>query len=105
MAVDIEAISHLAKNYADDVRHVMAVDRAILFGSYANGQADEQSDIDICFFLNSFDGRSRVDVLKELLHLSRPYKGIFFEPIAFPSNEIEKGNPFVREILRTGKEI
>jgi hypothetical protein len=33
------------------------------------------------------------------------YRGIFFEPLAFPVSEIERGNPFVREILETGVEI
>lgn len=54
MAVDFKTISETAKNYADDVRHAMPVDKVVLFGSYAKGTATEQSDIDICFFLHSF---------------------------------------------------
>jgi len=33
------------------------------------------------------------------------YKNAFFEPIAFPTSEIYNDNPFVKEILRTGKEL
>ena len=33
------------------------------------------------------------------------YSGIFFEPLAFPASEIERGNPFVRDILETGTDI
>jgi hypothetical protein len=35
----------------------------------------------------------------------RGYKGVFFEPIVFPTAEIQNDNPFVKEILCTGVEI
>ncbi|NLI93523.1 MAG: nucleotidyltransferase domain-containing protein [Peptococcaceae bacterium] len=105
MAVDFKTISETVKNYADDVRHVMPVDKVVLFGSYAKGTATEQSDIDICFFLQSFEGKNRVEILTDLLRLSDKYRGIYFEPTAFPTEEIERGNPFVKEILRTGIEV
>jgi predicted nucleotidyltransferase len=105
MAPDIKNISGAAKRYADDVRRVMPVDKVVIFGSYAKGGATEQSDVDICFFLNSFDGKRRVDILKELLGLTHGYGGVFFEPTVFPTTEIQRGNPFVKEILRTGIEI
>ena len=50
MAVDFEAVNRIAQDYAEDVSRELPVDRALLFGSYAKGYANEQSDIDICFF-------------------------------------------------------
>ncbi|MEW5953750.1 MAG: nucleotidyltransferase domain-containing protein [Bacillota bacterium] len=105
MAVDFKTISETVKNYADDVRHAMPVDKVVVFGSYAKGTATEQSDIDICFFLQSFEGKRRVDILYELLGLTHKYKGVYFEPAAFTTEEIERGNPFVKEILKTGIEV
>jgi predicted nucleotidyltransferase len=105
MAVDFEVVSVAAKKYADIVRQVMPVDRAFLFGSYARGSATELSDVDVCFFLKDFGGKRRVDILKELIGLTRGHKDIFFEPIVFPTSEIQRGNPFVKEVLRTGLEI
>ena len=105
MAVDFETVNQLVENYANDVRLVLPVDKVVLFGSYAKGTATEQSDIDICFFLDNFGDKRRIDILKELLSLTRKYKGIFFEPIVFPTAEMQNDNPFVKEILRTGKEI
>ena len=104
MAVDTEAVMQASKRYADDVRHTMPVDRVILFGSYAKGTADKCSDVDICFFLENYGGKRRVDIIGDLLRLTRGYKE-GFEPIAFPTSEIYNDNPFVKEILRTGKEI
>jgi predicted nucleotidyltransferase len=105
LAVDFEAINRAVKDYTDNVRRAMPVDKVVLFGSYAKGTATELSDVDICFFLNSFEGKRRVDILKELLRLTRGHKGVFFEPTVFPTSEIENGNPFVKEILSTGREI
>jgi len=105
MAVDFEATKKIARNYAADVKNALPVDKAILYGSYANGDATELSDVDVCFFLRDFEGKSRVDIIGELLRLCRVYKGAFFEPIAFQTSEIERGNPFVKEILATGIEI
>jgi len=105
MAVVLENVKHIAKDYADNVRQVLSVNKVILFGSIARGAAAETSDVDICFFLDDFGGKSRVDIIGELLKLCRIYKGAFFEPIAFQTSEIECGNPFVREILSTGVEI
>ncbi|MDR1087767.1 MAG: nucleotidyltransferase domain-containing protein [Coriobacteriales bacterium] len=105
MAADFESIRHVARRYADDVRRVMPVDKVVLFGSYANGSATMQSDVDICFFLDNFGGKRRIDILKELLGLTHGYREAYFEPAVFPTSEIQRGNPFVEEILRTGREI
>ena len=105
MAVDFENVRRIAVDYAESVRKELSVNKTVLFGSFANGNANETSDVDICFFLNDFGGKSRVDIIGELLRLCRIYKGAFFEPIAFQTSEIERGNPFVKEILSTGIEI
>lgn len=105
MALDVKNINEMIKAYVDNVRLVMPVDKVVLFGSYAKGTATDQSDVDICFFLHTFGGKRRVDILQELLGLSREYKGIYFEPLAFPIEEIKKGNPFVKEIITTGVEV
>jgi predicted nucleotidyltransferase len=105
MAVDIEAVTDVCRRYADDVRRTMPVDRVVLFGSYAKGTADVQSDIDICFFLNNYGDKERFDIMVDLFGLTHSYEGAPFEPIVFETSEIENDNPFVKEILRTGKEI
>jgi len=51
MVLDFTSVIDVTKNYVNDVRRVFPVDKAVLFGSYAKGTADAQSDIDICFFL------------------------------------------------------
>ena len=105
MVANFEAIKKLAVEYADNVRNVMPVDKVVLYGSYAKNNATPLSDVDICFFLTDFKGKRRVDIIGELLRLCGRYKGAYFEPNAFLTSEIERGNPFVIEILSSGIEI
>ena len=105
MAVDIEKINRMARNYAEDVRQVMPVEKAILFGSYAKGYARGVSDVDICFFLRDYNGRDRVEILTELFEMTSKYRDAPIEPLVFESVEMQRGNPFVCEILETGTEL
>jgi predicted nucleotidyltransferase len=105
MAVDIKEMNNKARSFAEDVKQVMPVDRAILFGSYAKGYATESSDVDICFFLENYNGKQRVEIITELLGLSSKYPDVAFEPLVFESAEIGNGNPFVREIISEGIEL
>jgi predicted nucleotidyltransferase len=105
MAVDIETVSIKASAYAAQVRSVMPVSKVYLFGSYTKGNASELSDVDICFFLDSFGGKRRVDIIKELLRLTVGYDDVGFEPVVLPSSELSNGNPFAMEVVKTGIEI
>ena len=105
MAFDIEAVNKTISNYVTDVKNTLPIDRVFLFGSYATGTATEQSDIDVCFFSHSFENLLPIDIMTKLFRLTRKYKGIDIEPYGFPTSELENDNPFVKEILRTGREM
>jgi predicted nucleotidyltransferase len=105
MAVNIETINQTANNYVSDVRNAMSIDKVYLFGSYAKGTADRHSDIDLCFFSHSFENQRLVDIVIALMKLARKYRGFDIEPHAFPTSELTNDNPFVKEILKTGKEL
>jgi len=105
MPVDTAIVSAKARAYADQVRNVMPVSKAYMFGSCAKGTASERSDVDICFFFDSFDGKRRVDIIKELLKLTSGYDDVGFEPLAFSMSELKDGNPFAMEVVSTGIEI
>ena len=104
MAVDFEAVKNIAVDYANEVRSSFPVDKVVIFGSYARGTATELSDVDIAFFFHNYGDKTRFDIGLQLLKLCRGYKA-YFEPLVFETVEIERGNPFVKEILRTGQEI
>ena len=106
MVADIKTVIPIVQQYIADVKNIMPIDKVYLYGSYAKGTQRENSDVDICFFSQAFESRRSLDILTELFYLKIKYdKDILIEPFAFPVSELHNDNPFVKEILRTGKEI
>ena len=106
MAVDFETVTRIARDYAADVNRELPVEKAVLFGSYAKETATELSDVDICFFLKSYNGKRKVDLVAQILGIGgEKYCRIGFEPVVFETTEIQNDNPFVREILATGRDL
>ncbi|MCL2360683.1 MAG: nucleotidyltransferase domain-containing protein [Defluviitaleaceae bacterium] len=105
MVADNEAISNVIEDYVNDVKNAMPIDKVFLFGSFAKGNANMHSDIDLCFFSSSFENQDTFTIVRELFRLSRKYGDFDIEPHAFCASDLETDNPFVKEILRTGKEL
>ena len=106
MVTDPETVITIVQQYIADVKKVMPIDKTYLYGSYAKGTQRENSDVDICFFSQAFESRRTVDILTELFYLKTKYdKDVLIEPNAFPVSELYNDNPFVKEIMRTGREI
>lgn len=82
------------------------VQRLILFGSYANGNANPFSDIDIAVISPSFEGKNllkRQELLGEAIFpLKEPIEAIGYTP-----REYKSISPisFLAEIIATGKVI
>ncbi|MEW6201333.1 MAG: nucleotidyltransferase domain-containing protein [bacterium] len=80
--------------------------KIILFGSYAYGEPDEDSDIDLLIIKDTddrpIDRRVRVSEI-----LSDPKQFIPIEPIVLTSDELKErlriGDQFIEEILETGE--
>lgn len=76
------------------------VERAFLFGSYAQGTFNDWSDIDLAIVSTAFVGERFVDrdkIRRIKLNVSCDLEPIPYNPVDFNSN-----NPFVKNILRTG---
>ncbi|GMO15848.1 MAG: hypothetical protein Ta2A_25860 [Treponemataceae bacterium] len=106
MVIDAETLNSKLNSYVADVKKVMPIDKVYLYGSYARGTPHKWSDVDVCFFSKAFESRSSIDVVVDLMEIAWKYNpAICFEPRAFPTSELENDNPFVKEIVRTGREI
>jgi len=103
---DIKTVTAIVRQYIADVQKAMPIDKVYLYGSYAHGTQNENSDVDLCFFSQAFESRRTLDILTELFYLKIKYdKDLLIEPNAFPLSELDNDNPFVNEVLRTGTEI
>lgn len=79
------------------------VSQVYLFGSYARGTQHKDSDIDIAIFWDADEINSFASDLL-LMKLTRQVD-LRIEPHSFSRREISNPNPFVAEILATGKRI
>jgi predicted nucleotidyltransferase len=106
MALDYEAVNDIISQYIADVEERMPIDKVYLYGSFARQDAGWDSDVDLCFFSKDFRNETILNTLNTLWEIKRKYNDkICLEPNAFPASELTNDNPFVKEVLRTGKEI
>ncbi|WP_347274298.1 nucleotidyltransferase domain-containing protein [Candidatus Kuenenia sp.] len=79
------------------------IERAILFGSYAKGNANKWSDIDIALISTDFTGIGFYDRKKVNPYMIKIDSRI--EPHPFRPEDFTEDNPFVNEILKDAIEI
>jgi hypothetical protein len=87
------------------LRPAVRVQEVILYGSYASGQAREESDIDIAVLSDDFARMSELEVIQVLAH-RRIYCDSLLMPIGYtPAQFNDPDNAMAREIARTGRVI
>ena len=93
---------NIAQRYAIAVNSKYNNIKIILFGSYAKGNYNEDSDIDIAVVLKDYG--NLIDMQLELMRLRRKIDSRI-EPHPFREIDFELSNPIVNEILKYGQEI
>jgi len=75
------------------------VQKAYLFGSYANDKYNEDSDIDLAIVMKKLSNSFTMQV--ELMKISRKFD-TRIEPHPFEESDFNATHPFANEILNTG---
>lgn len=78
------------------------VQKAFIFGSYASGKFNENSDIDLAIVLNEVPNSFMMQV--QLMKLSRKFDSRI-EPHPFELTDFNPTNPFANEILQKGIQV
>jgi len=96
------------KKISERLKKKYQAERVILFGSYATGEATEDSDVDILVIAPSEE--RFFERMAKVLELTRDlYNGLALSPIVLRPEEVEKrikmGDQFVQEILDIGIEL
>lgn len=105
MVESTQKVDQIVRDYITDVSQYFKVNKVILFGSYAKGTNDKYSDLDIAIFSDSFKNKKNIEIMMFLMKIARKYKDICIEPVAFDAEDLVDDNPFIKEILSTGREI
>ncbi|MFQ5687165.1 MAG: nucleotidyltransferase domain-containing protein [Candidatus Scalindua sp.] len=100
--VNKDSIKHVARDMAISIN----AERVILFGSYARGDATEQSDVDLMIIAKS--NLPRFKRSRELYKLLRPHP-FAMDIVVYTPHEVEKGKKtkvsFVSTVLKEGKTL
>jgi predicted nucleotidyltransferase len=99
-------IAELIKDYVRLLRSEgIAVEKAILYGSWARGVTAEDADIDVALIIRGLD-RANFNIKRTLMRLAvRIDERI--EPVAYSPEDFVKDDwlPLLYSIKKTGKEI
>ena len=104
MAQVPDEIMIILRKYIDELeRNNIHLAAAILFGSYAKGNYEEFSDIDIALVSDDFGGVRFFDRAK----LGKPTLAVDYriDPLPYRTEDFTEDNLFVKEILKTGVRI
>lgn len=91
---------------ARDIGEVAHAERVILFGSHANGRADETSDVDLLVVAKSDQPRHKRS--RELYRRIRPHR-FALDIVVYTPEEVSRGIQtsvsFMSRVLREGKTV
>lgn len=93
----IDYIKLIRENYTD-------FEGAYVFGSYARGNSNQDSDIDLALIFRNLDDSKRFDIQVQLMLLASQID-TRIEPHPISHDEFCSENPFVAEIKKTGFEL
>jgi predicted nucleotidyltransferase len=96
------AIIETARKYVSQVPDSLGLKRVYLFGSHAQGQEREESDIDIALVLDNMPDFFATQMM--LMRLRRKID-LRIEPHPIRENDFNLMNPFACEIQKHGIEI
>lgn len=99
--IDVNILNNV-KKYIEEISKYYIIQGVYLFGSYAKGTNNEDSDIDVAIIINS--NSNTFDLLVELMMYTRNID-LRIEPHPIKIEDFEAGNPFVQEILDTGLKV
>jgi predicted nucleotidyltransferase len=92
----------IAIQYAKVVKVKYDSVRIILFGSYAKGNFNKDSDIDIAVIFKDYS--NQIDIQLDLMRLRRKIDSRI-EPHPFREIDFEISNPIVNEIIKYGQDL
>ena len=99
--LDKRTVIDTVERYANLITKELSPASIVLYGSYANGNAREESDIDVAVIFNGFSGDWRKTSAR-LWGLTREVS-FDIEPVLLDTTEDKSG--FVKHILKTGQVI
>jgi uncharacterized protein len=106
MALSENKVIEIVTGFVSRLKQEIPVKGVYLFGSYADGDPKEHSDIDIAIISDWFEGKSKIENMQYLSRLAASYNSLVE---AIPFTEMEYLNPdnrtFLFQVIKTGRKL
>jgi predicted nucleotidyltransferase len=91
-AVSSKAVEHL-RAFKNEIEQVLPgkIERVLLFGSRARGDAQRNSDYDVAVFVRHLDNQRSTNHLLADAAYPHILRGIFIRPVALPADFLTRG--------------
>ena len=101
-----ELVHNKVLRFHDSIKAFWSVKKVLLYGSYAKGQAKEDSDIDVAVVIDEADHTKRVEITRGLFHMAFGIDAAI-EPKCIFWDEYQHPDPasILSEIINTGIEV
>jgi len=97
-------IIEIINKYIEIIKNDVNIEKAILYGSYAKGSYDENSDIDLALIISGYNENDFINMGTFLLDKSFVLK-VDLQPLPFSIEEYNSPKGIMEEILNTGIEL
>jgi|SRR3989339_255684 len=93
-------IKNNIENFLDEISYICNLNRVVLYGSYASGNASQSSDIDIAIFSKDANDKNRLDLMTKILMKVPKYK-LDLQPLVFSYKDfISNKNDFINNEIK-----
>jgi predicted nucleotidyltransferase len=106
VALSENKVIEIVTGFLSRLKKEIPIREAYLFGSYADGDPKEHSDIDIAVISDWFEGKTKIENMQYLSRFAASYNSLVE---AIPFTEMEYQNPdnrtFLSHVIKTGRKL
>ncbi|MBI5399901.1 nucleotidyltransferase domain-containing protein [Candidatus Saganbacteria bacterium] len=100
MAEIPDNIKTSVSSFLNDIKSICSLDRVILYGSFAKGRGQPDSDIDLAIFSKSANDNNRLSLMTKIFARVPKYK-LDFQPLVFSFKDFNStDNTFIQQEVK-----
>ena len=104
MALSEDQVAKIIRGFISELSREIPIKEIILFGSYARGNPEEYSDIDLAVISDWFEGKSKIENMQYLSKITAAYNSLI-EALPFTEEEYRNldNRSFLAGIVKSGR--
>ena len=104
MALSEDQVAKIIRGFIKELRREIPIKEIILFGSYAQGNPQKYSDIDLAVISDWFEGKPKIENMQYLSRIAAAYNSLI-EALPFTEEEYRNldRRSFLASIIQSGR--